>query len=146
MSRERGMFRVYVCPKCRNVDYVCVEGEAEPSKCSKCDYTIVDTPGMIYAVTVQEAEENVQELAQIIEVQSRVRRISRGRGVKRRVQDIITTLVEMNHGRPVLFSRVLQECIDAGIEVSRAVHFITLLESEGRISSDGIVVEIKEEY
>lgn len=101
---------------------------------------------MIYAVTVQEAEENVQELAQIIEVQSRVGRISRGRGIKRRVQDIITTLVEMNHGRPVLFSSVLQECIDAGIEVSRAVHFITLLESEGRISSDGIVVEIKEDY
>ncbi len=146
MQRERGMFRVYVCPRCGSVAYASVESEAESSPCKKCKHLIVDTPGMIYTVTVQEAEASVRELVQIKEVTQKSRRVTRGRGLKRRIEAIIVTLVELNRGRPVLFSEVLQECVDAGIDPEKALRFITMLESEGLISNDGIVIELKEDY
>ncbi len=146
VNKERGMFRVYICPKCGNIDHVSVDSESSSSKCSSCGHVIVDTPSMIYAVTIQEAAASVRELREMVEVRQRSRRLPRGRGTKRRIEDIISALVDLNHGRPVAFTRVLEECVDAGIDISRAVHFLTILEEEGRISSDGIVVEVKEDY
>ena len=146
MKRERGMFRVYRCGLCKNIGYVHVETEDEESRCSLCQGIILHEPGTVYAVTVQEAQSSVREL--VIESQiSKVRQggNSRGLGIKKRVFNIIESLVDMNRGRPVTIENVMRECSEAGIDIGRAMKFMDTLESEGAIRNDGVAVSLTKE-
>ena len=146
MKRERGMFRVYRCDLCKNIGYAHVETEDEESRCSLCQGIILHEPGTVYAVTVQEAQSSVREL--VIESQiSKVRQggNSRGLGIKKRVFNIIESLVDMNRGRPVTIENVMRECSEAGIDIGRAMKFMDTLESEGAIRNDGVAVSLTKE-
>lgn len=103
----------------------------------------MDEPGTVYAVTVQEAQSSVRELV----IESQVAKIrqggnGRGFGVKRRVFNIIESLIEMNRGRAVTIEDVMRECSEAGIDLGRAMKFMDTLESEGAIRNDGVVVSL----
>ena len=146
MVRERGMFRVYRCSGCKNIGYAHVETEDEASRCSLCQSIILHEPGTVYAVTLHEAQECVREL--VIESQiSKVRQGGNGRGlgVKKRVFNIVESLVDMNRGRAVTIENVMRECSEAGIDLGRAMKFLDTLESEGAIRNDGVVVSLMEE-
>ncbi|MFW9786422.1 MAG: hypothetical protein ACFFE2_07120 [Candidatus Thorarchaeota archaeon] len=143
MNRVRGMFRIYRCGSCNNIGYVHVESEDEASRCSLCQGIILDEPGTVYAVTVQEAQSSVRELV----IESQVAKIrqggnGRGFGVKRRVFNIIESLIEMNRGRAVTIEDVMRECSEAGIDLGRAMKFMDTLESEGAIRNDGVAVSL----
>jgi len=107
---------------------------------------ILHEPGTVYAVTVQEAQACVKEL--VIESQiSKTRQGGNGRGlgVKRRVFNIVESLIDMNRGRAVTLEDVMKECNEAGIEIDRAMKFLDTLESEGAIRNDGITVSLTKE-
>jgi len=140
------MFRIYRCAKCRNIGYLAVENEEETSHCSLCRAVVVHETGMGYAVTLQEAEASVREL--VIESQmSKVKSggSSRGLGLKRRVYNIVESLIDLNRGRPVSIENVMRECSEANIDLGRAMRFLDSLESEGMILNDGISVSLTAE-
>ena len=140
------MFRVYRCSACMNIGYTHVENEDETSRCSLCQGIILHETGTVYAVTVHEAKESVREL--VIESQiSKVKQGGNGRGlgVKRRVFNIIESLVDMNRGRAVSIENVMRECSEAGIDLGRAMKFMDTLESEGVIHNDGVAVSLTKE-
>ncbi|MHA1904131.1 MAG: hypothetical protein ACXADL_12090 [Candidatus Thorarchaeota archaeon] len=142
MQRERGMFRVYRCPCCSNIGYASVETEEDGSKCTLCNAMILHESGTIYAVTVQEAQANVRELAYDTLSRSSIRTSSRGRGLKKRVFYIIEALVDLNRGRPVTVEQILRECSDAGIDLGRAMSFLEALESEGQVVHEGAKIRV----
>lgn len=140
------MFRIYRCAKCRNIGYLVVENEEETSHCSLCHAVVIHEAGMVYAATIQEAQAGVREL--VIESQmSKVKAAgsSRGLGLKRRVYNIVESLVDLNRGRPVSIENVMRECSEANIDLGRAMRFLDSLESEGMILNDGISVSLTAE-
>jgi hypothetical protein len=146
VNRERGMFRVYRCSVCKNIGYAHVETEDEASRCSLCQTIILHETGIVYAVTIQEAQSSVHELV----IESQISKVkqggnSRGIGVKRRVFNIIESLIDMNRGRAVSIENVMRECSEAGIDLGRALKFMDTLESEGAIRNDGIAVSVTKE-
>lgn len=146
MTRERGMFRVYRCSFCKNIGYSHVETEDEASRCSLCQAIILHESGTVYAVTIQEAQSSVREL--VIESQiSKVKQGGNGRGigVKKRVFNIVESLIDMNRGRAVTVENVMRECSEAGIDLGRAMKFLDSLESEGAIHNDGVAVSLAKE-
>jgi hypothetical protein len=97
-------------------------------------------------VTVHEAQESVREL--VIESQiSKVKQGGNGRGlgVKKRVFNIVESLIDMNRGRAVTIENVMRECSEAGIDLGRALKFLDTLESEGAIQNDGVTVSLRKE-
>ena len=139
---DRGMFRIYRCPKCSNIGYQSVQSENEESQCSLCGTLILDEPGTIYAVTKEEARSNVRELVVESRRKSSQKSSGRGLGVKKRLYYIVEALVDLNRGRPVAIDEVMRECTDAGIDLSRAMSFLDTLISEGMIESDGMSVRL----
>ena len=140
------MFRVYRCSVCKNIGYAHVETEDEASRCSLCQKIILHETGTVYAVTIQEAQSSVRELV----IESQISKVkqggnSRGIGVKRRVFNIIESLIDMNRGRAVSIENVMRECSEAGIDLGRAMKFMDTLESEGAIRNDGIAVSVTKE-
>jgi predicted transcriptional regulator len=131
---------------CKNIGYTHVECEDEASRCSLCQTTILHETGTVYAVTIQEAQSTVREL--VIESQvSKMKKSgnSRGLGVKRRVFNIIESLIEMNRGRSVTIENVMRECSEAGIDLGRAMKYMDTLESEGTIRNDGVAISLTKE-
>ena len=146
MTRERGMFRIYRCAKCRNIGYLGVESEEETSQCSLCRAVVVHEAGMVYAVTIQEAESSVRELV----MESQMSKVNpggkgRGLGLKRRVFNIVEALIDLNRGRPVSIENIMRECSEANIDIGRAMKFLDSLESEGMILNDGTSVTLTPE-
>ena len=127
------MFRVYRCSGCKNIGYAHVETEDEASRCSLCQRIILHETG-------------VRELV----IESQISKVkqggnSRGIGVKRRVFNIIESLIDMNRGRAVSIENVMRECSEAGIDLGRAMRFMDTLESEGAIRNDGVAVSVTKE-
>jgi len=146
LTRKRGMFRVYRCSLCKNIGYAHVENEDEASCCSLCQAIVLHESGTVYAVTVQEAQSSVREF--IIESQiSKVRQGGNGRGLglKKRVLNIVESLIDMNRGRSVSIENVMRECSEAGIDLGRAMKFLDTLESEGAIHNDGVAISLTKE-
>ena len=146
MARERGMFRVYRCSLCKNIGYAHVETEDEATRCSLCQAIILHETGTVYAVTIQEAQSSVREL--IIESQiSKVKQggVGRGLGLKKRVFNIVESLIDMNRGRAVSIEDVMRECNEAGIDLGRASKFLDTLVSEGAIHNDGLTITVTKE-
>ncbi len=131
------MFRVYTCPRCGYTGYVRVTDRDEVTSCSMCAAPVVHTPQSVYAATREEAQELVVGLVEEARMGSaRQRGRARGRGVKRRVLDIIRSLAALARSHVVTLDMVLVECAEAGINPERAMHFIDLLVSEGLLQQD----------
>jgi hypothetical protein len=147
VSQERGMFRVYQCSRCNNIGYSRIENEEETSVCGLCHALILHEKRTVYAVTKQEAQSLIRDLA--LEAQyarSRAKgSATRGLGVKKRVYNIIEALIDLKRGKPVSIEEVMRECSEAGIELGRAMKFIDTLESEGLIANDGVNIMMTEE-
>jgi hypothetical protein len=141
------MFRIYHCSRCKNIGYSHVESEEDVSRCGLCQTLILHETGTVYAVTKQEAQALVRDLA----LESQLSRtaskgsVSRGLGVKKRVYNIIEALIDLKRGRPVSIEEVMRECSEAGIDLGRAMNFLDTLESEGLIVNDGVHVMISKE-
>lgn len=141
----RGMFRIYTCPSCGALAYTSVESEEETSQCGLCRTPVLHQPGMLYAVTTQEAEKLVSDLVYASQMKSDVKaRSTRGVGVRRRVLGIVESLVSENKGRPVEIERFMKECIDASIKPMRGLHFLNILEEEGFIVRQGEAITLEQ--
>ena len=100
--------------------------------------------GMLYAVTTQEAENLVSDLVHASQVENDAKsRSTRGIGVRRRVLDIVESLVSENRGRPIEIERFMKECIDARIKPMRGLHFLDILEEEGLIVRHGEAITLE---
>jgi len=133
-------FRVYRCHECGNVGFDSVADKGTDSHCSLCNTTISEEPGMVYVSTIEEARRKAGML--VIIAQTEVPKVSMGLGVKRRVLDMVKSLVDMNRGWPVTLERVMTECADAGIARERAMHFLNILRDEELITHDHESVKI----
>jgi hypothetical protein len=132
-------FRVYKCQDCGNVGFERVADKGIDSHCSLCRTTICDKPGMLYVSSVDEARRRAGILATLA-LSSTTTKISMGRGLRRRVLDIVESLVNLNRLRPVTLEQVLTECTDAGIPRERGIHFLNVLRDEGLITYDNELV------
>lgn len=126
--------RVYRCHECGNVGFDRVADKGTGSHCSMCSVAISDEPGMVYVRTVEDARRKAGMLA--IMAQTEVPKVSMGLGLRRRVLDMVKSLVDMNRGWPVTMEQVLTECTDAGIARERAMHFLDVLRDEELITHD----------
>jgi len=141
------MFRIYHCSKCKNIGYSQVESEEDTSRCGLCQALILHETGTVYAVTRQEAQTLVRDLA----LESQMSRASvrgstgRGLGVKKRVYNIVEALIDLRRGRPASIEEVMRECSEAGIDLGRAMKFLDTLESEGLIVNDGVHIMLTRE-
>ena len=145
MSTTRGMYRVYTCSSCGNIGYTQVERESENSTCELCGALVINGPGMLYALTSVEARDYVRELVNL-EERAKPSAKAKSRGIRRRVFDIVESLIDLNRGRPIAYDAVLVECADAGIDVERARHFLDLLIDEGEIGQFDRGLTVKEGY
>jgi hypothetical protein len=127
-------FRVYRCHECGNVGFDRVADKGTDSHCSLCSTVIPHRPEMIYVSTVEEARRRAGVLATMAKPSTS--KGAMGLGLKRRVFDIVESLVSMNRGRPVTLEQVLSECADAGIARERAMHFLDVLRDEELITHD----------
>ena len=148
MSHDRGMFRIYRCIKCNNIGYAQVESEDDTSRCSLCQTLVLHETGTVYTVTRQEAQAAVRELALESHLAKKTSQGGsiRGLGVKRRVYNIIESLIDLKRGRPASIEDVMRECSEAGIDLSRAMKFLDTLESEGLILNDGLSIQLTGRY
>ena len=89
---------------------------------------------MIYVSSVEEARRQAGILATM--AQTSESRVSMGLGLRRRVLNIVESLVNMNRLKPVTLEQVLTECVDAGIPRERAMHFLDVLSNENLITHD----------
>jgi len=141
------MFRIYHCSRCKNIGYSQVESEEDASSCGLCQALVLHETGTVYAVTRQEAQALVRDLA----LESQMSRttmkgnMGRGLGVKKRVYYIIEALIDLRRGKPASIEEVMRECSEAGIDLGRAMKFLDTLESEGLIVNDGGHVMITKE-
>jgi len=127
-------FRVYKCHECGNVGFAKVADKETDSHCSLCSIVISDEPGMTYVSNAEEARRKAGMLATM--AQTGESKVSMGLGFRRRVLDIVESLVDINRGRPVTLERVLTDCTDAGIARERAIHFLDILRNEELITHD----------
>ncbi|MGY5871492.1 MAG: hypothetical protein RTV72_04525 [Candidatus Thorarchaeota archaeon] len=148
MSKDRGMFRIYRCIRCNNIGYSRVESEEETSNCSLCQTLVLHEKGTVYAVTRHEAMAAVRELAlegQLAKAAGKSSS-SRGIGLKRRVFNIVESVIDLRRGKPATIEEVMRECSEAGIDLGRAMKFLDTLENEGLISNNGISISIQRRY
>ena len=148
MSSDRGMFRIYRCSRCNNIGYSQVESEDDTSHCSLCQTLVLHEKGTVYTVTRQEAMAAVKELAVEAQLSKTTEKGSstRGLGIKRRVFNIVESLIDLRRGKPATIEEVMRECSEAGIDLGRAMRFLDTLENEGLISNDGISISIQRRY
>ncbi len=132
MNEEK--FRVYRCQECGNVGFDRVTDKGKDSHCSLCSAIISDRPGMIYVSSDKEARRHAGILATM--AQTSTSKVSMGIGLRRRVLDIVESLVNMNRVKPITLEQVLTECVDAGIPRERAMHFLDILRDENLITHD----------
>lgn len=140
MSKTRGMIRIYRCSRCHNVGYSRVREQSDDSMCSLCSATISHSPSAIYVETPEEAQQRMKSMM-LREGFDRPG-VKRGLGVKRRVFNIVLSLVETNRGRPVSREQIMQECNDAKIAGDKALSFLEQLEDEGLVISDGRLITV----
>ena len=131
---------VYECQECGNIGRKRIEGKHESLKCSLCQANLVNNEGIAHKNTEDEARDHLRVLAN----RKRMRRkssVSRtGLGVRKRLINIIDSLVQLNKGRGVTEDEIMRECMDAGIDQERATEFLnSLLNDRVAINHDGII-------
>ena len=123
-------YRVYTCSACKNTGSAAVVREEDESRCSLCGKVVSHEGGTIYAGSADEAERFVREVVLSRNFGVNKSTPSRGKGVRKRVLETIEALTELNRGRPVTVTAVLEECSLAGISEERSRHFIRILERD----------------
>ncbi len=148
MRKNRGMFRIYRCARCNNIGYCHIESKDETSNCSFCQTLVLHEKGIVYVITRHEAIAAVRKLA--LETQSAKAvgkgSSSRGLGIKRRVFNIIDSLIDLRRGKPATIEDIMRECSEAGIDLGRAMKFLDTMENEGLIANDGISISIQRRH
>ena len=130
-------FRIYQCRRCKNTGFAPVLSEDDEARCSLCNGLILHESGSLYASTIDEAKEILTEL--LLRSRLDVKKVgsSRGLGLKRRVLNIVESIIEVNRGHPAKWHQVMSECSDAGIDADRASHFVDVLKREGALTEQG---------
>jgi hypothetical protein len=98
---------------------------------------ILHESSSLYASTIEEAKDILTELVLTIRLDAKSVGASRGLGVKRRVLNIVESIIEINRGHPARWHQVMSECTDAGIDPDRATHFVDVLKREGALEEQG---------
>ncbi|TFG94658.1 hypothetical protein E4H12_14785 [Candidatus Thorarchaeota archaeon] len=130
-SREQ-TFRVFRCPHCGYTGYRQVSNPEDDSKCNLCSKTISHTSDMRYVTSSEDARKAMQEI--IFSSHTRAPTKTRhGLGVKKRLFYMVSDLSDLNNGRGVSRSRVLEECQEVDIEIDKAERFLNQLQEEGQI-------------
>ena len=140
MGETRGMIRVYRCSRCKNVGYSRVSSQSDKCICSLCSATVSHSPTAEYVETPEEAQQRMKHM--LMRSGFDKPGVKRGLGIKKRVFNIVLSLVETNRGRPVTREQVMQECDDAKIDGDKARIFLDQLEEEGLIISDAGLLTI----
>ena len=124
-----------------------MESEEDTSRCGLCQALVLHEIGTVYAVTRQEAQALVRDLALESQMSRSILKgnAGRGLGVKKRVYNIIEALVDLKRGKPASIEEVMRECSEAGIDLGRAMKFLDTLESEGLIVNDGVQIMLTRE-
>ena len=102
-----------------------------------CNGLILHEKGTLYAASIEEAKEALTELLLLSRLDARKVGSSRGLGVKKRVLNIVESVIEINRGHPARWNQVMSECSDAGIDSERASHFVDVLKREGALTEEG---------
>lgn len=140
MNKSRGMIRIYRCSRCHNVGYSRIRSQTDDSTCSLCSATILHSPSTVYVETLEEAQKQMKAI--VLRSSLEKPGPKRGLGVKKRVLNIVLSLVETNRGRPVSTEQVMQECTDAKIADDKAASFLEQLEDEGLLIRDGGLLNV----
>jgi hypothetical protein len=98
---------------------------------------ILHESGTQYAESMDEAKDVLTELVLSKRLDAKKVGASRGLGVKRRVLNIVESIIEINRGHPARWNQVMSECSDAGIDHDRASHFVDVLKREGALTEQG---------
>lgn len=133
-------FAVYECRRCRHAEVIEINEHMNSPICGLCGATLDDSDRKHESESEEEALARLSSL-----VRSRIGRTVRprprhGLGVRRRLIDIVTSLIELNRGRPVSVAEVLSESESAGLSLEKTRVFLERLEMEGVLTvSDGRV-------
>jgi hypothetical protein len=145
MPSKNLIFRIFMCPYCGYTGYKQVMAQKDDSTCNLCSRTISHTHGMIYAASVDEARKAMEGMAASSKSQSKLM-IRQGLGVKRRILNMVSDLSQLNSGKGVSRSRILEECQDAEIDLGKATRFLNQLEDEGKIRMvEDLFIVVQEE-
>ena len=134
---ESDLFRIYKCSTCKNSGFVPVSSKDAEARCSLCNGLILQENGTLYATSIEEAKVALTELLLLSRLDAKKVGSSRGLGVKRRVLNIVESVIEINRGHPARWNQVMSECSDAGIDYERASHFVDVLKREGALTEEG---------
>ncbi len=134
-SREQ-TFRVFRCPHCGYTGYRPVRNPEDDSKCNLCSKTVSPTPEMSYVTSVADARKAMQEIV-FSSPKPAMTKSRHGLGVKKRVLNMVSDLSELNQGRGVSRSRVLEECQDVDIDLDKAKRFLNQLQEESLVIQIG---------
>ena len=136
MTSKDLMFRIFRCPHCGYTGYKQVTNQEDDSLCNLCSKTISHTPDMSYVTSSDEARNALRTI--VFSSQKREKPQSRyGLGLKKRILNMVSDLSDLNRGRGVSRTRILEECQDVNIDLGKAMQFLNQLEEEGQI----IVIE-----
>ncbi len=119
----------YECLKCKNRG---CKKEGSNMRCSLCG-TNLDSENILFHAPDEKTARSMLVKA-IAKSTSKSRgKIQRGLGTRRRVLNIVHCLVDLRRGRPVSKSKILEECVDAGIDSEKALHHLSLLLDSGEV-------------
>jgi tRNA G26 N,N-dimethylase Trm1 len=143
----RPLFRVYRCSKCEYIDYAIIANKDVINRCSLCGAEIKHTSKTFYASSEDEAANKTRILIQSKSIKHPSPKPTRSLGVKKRILEMLISLIELNDGKPVFLADILEECSQASISKERVLHFIDILSSEGFIQNkaNGILVNLEVE-
>ena len=141
------LFRVYKCSKCEYIDYAIIVSKDVINRCSLCGTEIKHTPTAVYASSEDEAANKARILIQSKSIKHPSLKPTRSLGVKKRILEMLISLIELNDGKPVYLSALIEECSQANISKERVLHFIDILNSEGIIQNqaNGLLVDLEVE-
>ena len=131
----RPLFRVYKCNRCEYIDYTIVENDDAINQCGLCGNKIDHNSTTVHVSTEGEAIYKTKMLIQSKSLKHPTPRPTHGLGTKKRILRMVAKLIELNKGKPVSLSEVLDECTHAGISQEKVLHFLNVLSKEGSIQN-----------
>ncbi len=146
MSSGKQTLRVYRCPHCGYTGYRQVHGEDEDCPCNLCSGILSPTPNMKYVRSVEDATRAVQQMLLKQRSTESLPKSRHGLGVRRRVFNVISDLSDLNRGRGVSRKRVMEECIEAQMDLDKVRRFIRQLVEAGHVNeTDGVLTPVEED-
>jgi hypothetical protein len=93
----------------------------------------------------EKAEVKARMMVQSKSIEKPSPKPTHGLGVKKRILRMLVSLIDLNNGKPVHLSTVLEECFHAGINREKTLHFLDMLSSEGVVQNHttGLTVDME---